>query len=122
MICICYKFCDVIFLVDEFLFVVFCINFVFWEDFFVLVFGEDMFVEEEMVFMFIVGYNSLGNFQIFNNLGLILVSDVVLENGEEELFVEIEECGDDKMRKIVKSLRFGDMVEEVYVSVDLFIF
>lgn len=117
-----HKLRDAIPSVDELSSAVSRINSAPWEDPFALALGEDTPVEEEMVSTPIAGHNSPGNPKILNNSGSTPASDAVSENGEEESFVEIEERGDDKMRKIAKSLRPGDMVEEAHVSVDLFIF
>lgn len=116
-----HKLRDAIPSVDELSSAVSRINSAPWEDPFALALGDTVPVEEEMVPTPIAGHDSPGNPQILNNSSSTPASDAVSENGEEESFVEIEERGDDKMRKIAKSLRPGDIVEEAHVSVDLFI-
>ncbi|AFR98636.2 hypothetical protein C343_06613 [Cryptococcus neoformans C23] len=109
-----HKLRDAIPSVDELSSAVSRINSAPWEDPFALALGDTAPVEEEMVPTPIAGHDSPGNPQILNNSSSTPASDAVSENGEEESFVEIEERGDDKMRKIAKSLRPGDIVEEAH--------
>ncbi|WVQ73417.1 hypothetical protein IAR50_002989 [Cryptococcus sp. DSM 104548] len=41
-------------------------------------------------------------------------SETASENGEADSFVDVEEGGDDKMRKIARTLQAGDVVEEAH--------
>lgn len=116
-----HKLLDAIPSVDELSSAVSRINSAPWEDPFALALGEASPVEEEMVSTPAAGHDGPGDPQILNNSGAIPASDALSENEEEESFVEIEERGDDKMRKIAKSLKPGDMVEEAHVSVEMFI-
>lgn len=116
-----HKLLDAIPSVDELSSAVSRINSAPWEDPFALALGEASPVEEEMVSTPPAGHDGPGNPQILKNSGAIPASDVLSENEEEESFVEIEERGDDKMRKIAKSLKAGDMVEEAHVSIEMFI-
>ncbi|WVQ84943.1 hypothetical protein IAT38_007106 [Cryptococcus sp. DSM 104549] len=109
-----YKLRDAIPSVDELSSAVSRINAAPWEDPFALALGEAAPITEEEPAA-ALGVSNIGNPAVpAGGSGVARAEgDAASEdNGETESYLEVEDEGDDKMRKIAKTLQAGDVVEE----------